>query len=74
MFPLDIYYKIFYITYFLFLGNKNNCLTTDGLFDPSPESIDVRQFTNFFMFMSTIQGYVSMRHPSHGKYIIYNIL
>ncbi|XP_025163169.1 caspase-10-like isoform X2 [Harpegnathos saltator] len=40
---------------------ENKYLTTDGMYDAST-SEDIRQFENFFMFMSTMQGFVSIRH------------
>lgn len=60
----------------LFLGNvrvpksESNYLTTDGKCDSSisvSSDEDIRQYENFFMFMSTIQGFVSIRHKEEGK-------
>lgn len=52
-------------------GSINNGLTTDGLSDsPALVSEDIRQFKNFFLFMSTIQGFVSVRHKDEGSWFI----
>ncbi|XP_036141431.1 caspase-8 isoform X3 [Monomorium pharaonis] len=44
----------------------NNFLTTDDLSDSFAPVEDIRQFANFFMFMSTIQGFLSIRHKEEG--------
>lgn len=55
-------------------GSINNCLTTDGLSDSSiMESEDIRQFRKFLIFMSTIQGFVSVRHKDEGSWFIQEI-
>ncbi|KAL6438785.1 hypothetical protein ACFW04_004643 [Cataglyphis niger] len=53
-------------------GRINNCLTTDGLSD-SHTSEDIRQFRKFFIFMSTIQGFVSVRHKDQGSWFIQEV-
>jgi len=42
-------------------------LTTDGLYDFLTPVEDIRQFANFFMFISTIQGFLSIRHKEQGE-------
>ncbi|XP_032676857.1 caspase-8-like isoform X2 [Odontomachus brunneus] len=52
----------------------NNYLTADGICDFSiPASDDIRQYENFFMFMSTIQGFVSIRHKEEGSWFIQEV-
>lgn len=51
----------------LLLGSINNCLTTDSLSDSFEPIEDIRQFDNFFIFMSTMQGFISIRHKEKGK-------
>ncbi|KYM80454.1 Caspase-8 [Atta colombica] len=48
------------------LGTVSNSLTTDGLYDSFAPTKDIRQFANFFMFMSTIQGFLSIRHKEQA--------
>ncbi|KAM0735275.1 Caspase-8 [Formica fusca] len=55
-------------------GSINNCLTIDGLSDsPALVSEDVRQFRKFLIFMSTIQGFVSVRHKDQGSWFIQEV-
>jgi len=56
-----------YIKQILFLGTISNSLTTDGLYDFLTPVEDIRQFANFFMFISTIQGFLSIRHKEQGE-------
>ncbi|XP_018397729.1 PREDICTED: caspase-10-like [Cyphomyrmex costatus] len=48
-------------------GTISNSLTTDGLYDSFTPIEDIRQFRNFFMFMSTIQGFLSIRHKEEDE-------
>ncbi|XP_014473479.1 PREDICTED: caspase-10-like isoform X2 [Dinoponera quadriceps] len=58
----------------IYIQKDSNYLTTDGICDPSiPVSEDIRQFENFFMFMSTIQGFVSIRHKEEGSWFIQEV-
>lgn len=66
-----ILFKICYSKFYLFLGSINNCLTADGLSDFFAPVEDIRQFANFFMFMSTMQGFLSIRDKEKGKYIFF---
>ncbi|XP_071637620.1 caspase-8 isoform X1 [Temnothorax longispinosus] len=54
-------------------GSINNCLTTDGLSDSLAPIEDIRQFENFFMFMSTMQGFLSIRHKEEGSWFIQEV-
>ncbi|XP_067214765.1 caspase-8 isoform X2 [Linepithema humile] len=54
-------------------GSINNRLATDGLSDPEHISADIRQFTNFFIFMSTMQGFLSIRHKEKGSWFIQEV-
>ncbi|XP_036141422.1 caspase-8 isoform X2 [Monomorium pharaonis] len=51
----------------------NNFLTTDDLSDSFAPVEDIRQFANFFMFMSTIQGFLSIRHKEEGSWFIQEV-
>ncbi|KAG5321613.1 CASP3 protein, partial [Acromyrmex heyeri] len=55
------------------LGTISNSLTTDGLYDSFIPTEDIRQFENFFMFMSTIQGFLSIRHKEQGSWFIQEV-
>ncbi|KYQ51842.1 Caspase-3 [Trachymyrmex zeteki] len=54
-------------------GTVSNSLTTDGLYDSFTPTEDIRQFANFFMFMSTIQGFLSIRHQKQGSWFIQEV-
>ncbi|KYN22703.1 Caspase-10 [Trachymyrmex cornetzi] len=54
-------------------GTISNSLTTDGLHDSFIPTEDIRQFANFFMFMSTIQGFLSIRHKEQGSWFIQEV-
>ncbi|XP_025995453.2 caspase-8 isoform X2 [Solenopsis invicta] len=51
----------------------NTFLTTDGLPNSFAPVEDIRQFANFFMFMSTIQGFLSIRHKEEGSWFIQEV-
>ncbi|XP_011706131.1 PREDICTED: caspase-3-like [Wasmannia auropunctata] len=59
-----------YLEQILLLGTISNSLTVDGSYDSFTPVEDIRQFTNFFMFMSTIQGFLSIRHKEQGSWFI----
>ncbi|EFN71406.1 hypothetical protein EAG_10727, partial [Camponotus floridanus] len=55
-------------------GSINNCLITDGLSNsPVMISEDIRQFRKLLIFMSTIQGFVSVRHKDQISWFIQEV-
>jgi hypothetical protein len=60
-------YEKFVENLIYFLGSIDDQLARDGLSDTIPEAEDIRPFANFYMFMSTLQGFMSIRHKEQGK-------
>ncbi|KAL0113490.1 hypothetical protein PUN28_012562 [Cardiocondyla obscurior] len=51
----------------------SNCLATDGLPNPTASIEDTHRFENFYMFMSTMQGFLSIRDKEKGSWFIQKV-
>ncbi|EZA54057.1 Caspase-10 [Ooceraea biroi] len=54
-------------------GIINDNLARDGLYDTVPKTEDTSKFENFYMFMSTLQGFLSIRHKEEGSWFIQEV-